>query len=83
MTPAEEVAAHWNAFCDSEPGVPDGFDDRMEAAGLAELRAVTAEDLEQAFAAERGIERGGMIWCLTAEGQKAFDEANADKDKNG
>ena len=44
----------------------------MEGAGLAEVRVVTDDDL-QSFAAERGIERGGMIWCLTDAGHAAFN----------
>lgn len=71
MTDAEELRAYWNVFCDADP-YPDGFEDRMEAAGFAEVRVVTNDDLHQSFAAERGIERGGLMWCLTEAGHAAF-----------
>jgi hypothetical protein len=71
MTDAEELRAYWNKFCDADQ-YPDGFEDRMEAAGFAEVRPVTDDDLHQSFSAERGIDRGGMLWCLTDAGHAAF-----------
>ena len=73
MTDAEELRCYWNAFCDADQ-YPEGFEDRMEAAGFAEVTPVTDDDLHQSFAAERGIERGGMMWCLTDAGHEAFNE---------
>lgn len=65
-----ELRAHWNAFCDADPFEgADTFADRMEAHGLIQLRAVTVHDLEESFAAERGIEKGGSIWVLTKKGR--------------
>jgi hypothetical protein len=73
MTAVEELRCYWNAFCDADQ-YPEGFEDRMEAAGFAEVTPVTDDDLHQSFAAERGIERGGMMWCLTDAGHAAFNE---------
>jgi hypothetical protein len=67
MTPAQELATYWNAFCDSA-AVPEGFIDRMESAGFAEVRQAEATDVEATMAAPRGA----MIWCLTATGLAAF-----------
>lgn len=62
---------YWHAFCDADP-VPDGFIERMEAAGYARLRNVTRADLREPFASDRGIEIGGGIWELTARGHKSI-----------
>lgn len=43
----------------------------MEKAGYAELVPVTPEALDDPFAAERGIEPGGVMWELTVTGRKA------------
>lgn len=69
---ARELREHWNAFCDADPH-PNGFIERMEAAGLATLRDVEPADLDEAFAAERGIETGGMVWVLTPLGKEAME----------
>lgn len=71
LSPATELGAYWDAFCDADPA-PDDFIDRMEAAGLVVLEGVTDEDLDDAFAAERGIEPGGMIYRLTPAGRAAL-----------
>jgi len=68
---AAELRQHWPAFCDADP-VPDGFVERMERAGLAMLRKVKRAALETAFAAERGIEKGGTILVLTLIGERAM-----------
>ncbi len=68
-----ELRKYWNAFCDADPH-PEGFIERMEKAGFATIRAVRAEDLEESFAAERGIEPGGMVWVLTAKGRQVMAE---------
>lgn len=70
---ADELRAHWNQFCDADYfDELDGFEDRMEQAGLIELVPVADEHLDDAFAYERGIEPGGMVWQLTAAGRAAF-----------
>lgn len=69
---AEELKDDWYKFCDADP-VADGFIERMEAAGYAELVAVTEQALEDPFAAERGIERGGMMWQLTRLGRMRME----------
>ena len=74
MTAADYLAAHWNAFCD-DAAVPaafkswDEFIDRMTDAGLARLRVADVEGVPTIDCP--------MVWCLTAEGQAAFDEAHA------
>lgn len=69
---------YWASFCDADPFPgSDMFADRMEAAGLIELVPVTKEALEDNFAAERGIEPGGMMYRLTDVGRAAYtDVAN-------
>ena len=65
----EMLRQHWDAFCDGDRGnIPADFEDTVEAAGLIEMRAVTEDDLDDPFAAERGIEAGGSVWCLTPAG---------------
>lgn len=67
------LADHWAAFCDGDRAdIPLSFEDDMEAAGLIELVPVTPDALEDAFAAERGIEAGGMMWQLTEAGARAL-----------
>lgn len=68
-----ELRAHWNAFCDADP-IPDhdGFLDRMERGGFITQRKVTKADLQQPFAAELGIEKGGSVWVLTNKGRQAI-----------
>lgn len=71
----DDLRKHWGAFCDADPfDGADTFIERMERAGYARLRSVRKADLEQSFAAERGIEPGGNIWELTAKGRKAIDD---------
>ena len=78
LAPAVELEAYWDAFCDCDPS-PDDFADRMEAAGLIFLDGVTDDDLDDAFASERGIEPGGLIWRLTPAGRAALSQ-NKDAD---
>lgn len=68
LKPADELRAFWGAFCDAD-AYPDGFPERMEAAGLIHLRPVDDDDLEEAFAWERGIVPGGWVWSLTEAGR--------------
>lgn len=67
----EELRLNWAAFCDADP-VPVDFIERIEGAGFAALRKVTRNDLEQAFAAELGIYKGGSVWDLTPAGRSAL-----------
>ena len=70
----DDLRKHWGAFCDADPfDGSDTFPDRMEAAGFVELVPVDDDALEDAFASERGIERGGMMWSLTESGRAALD----------
>lgn len=69
----DDLRRNWGAFCDCDPfHGADTFTDRMEAEGYIRLRPVRKADLEESFAAERGIERGGNLWELTAKGRKAL-----------
>ncbi len=68
----EMLRQHWAAFCDAD-AVPEDFTDRMEVAGFISIRAVKKRDVEQtSFAAERGIEIGGMLWELTKKGLEVY-----------
>lgn len=84
-TPAEALDLFWDAFCDCDwhliPadvfGTGVDYEAGLEAAGLIEARDVTDEDLEDAFADERGIEPGGTVWHLTADGRDVLRQALA------
>ena len=73
---ADLLRSNWVSFCDADafPGI-DTFADAMEAAGYIELVPVTKEALEDSFAAERGIEPGGMMYRLTEAGRAAIATA--------
>ena len=73
LTAIARLRAHWHDFtqCDF---YEEGFAEAMEAAGLVAWRSVEAEDLEQSFAAELGIEVGGTIWVLTPAGRLALTQ---------
>lgn len=67
---SDNFAVLWDAFSDADKHLlPDDFEEQAEAAGLIECVPVTPDALEDAFAAERGIEPGGMMWQLTAKGK--------------
>lgn len=68
----DTFADQWSAFCDGDPVDPD-FTEKAEAEGLVEIGATTRDDLEEAFAAERGIEDGGSVWRLTAKGVARYE----------
>lgn len=74
---AFELVKYWADFCDCD-AVPPDFADRMEAAGYIELRSVTKDDLEEPFAAEKGIEPDGSVWQLTTNGRAVIDAIKAD-----
>lgn len=69
----DDFRRNWPLFCDCDPfpGCHD-FQERMEAAGLIETATVDEDDLEGSFAAERGLERGGLKWALTEAGRAAL-----------
>lgn len=71
------VREYWDALCDCDwhlipEGVREGLEDRLIAAGLAEWRSVTDEDMEDSFASERGLEKGGSCLDLTPLGYLAY-----------
>ncbi len=75
----QELAKHWDDFCDGDRrDIPDGFEDRMIDAGLVDFREVEASDLDNAFAHERGIEEGGMIYVLTKQGRAMIAAAEVE-----
>lgn len=73
----DEFRRDWHSRCDCDWSLMSGnvetFDDRMEAAGFIRLVPVTRRALEQPFAAELGIEKGGTMWELTAKGRKVLE----------
>ena len=78
----EIIRDYWSAYADADwhlipEAIQDDFDARLVAVGLAEWRAVTADDLDDAFAHDRGLEAGGSCLDLTALGYLAF-KADAD-----
>lgn len=83
LTPEEALRQYWHAACDCDPvdddAVEDGGDlfDAWEAAGLIVLDAVDDDDLDDAFAYERGIVPGGSCWRLTPAGDAALTAALA------
>jgi len=71
----DDLRKYWGAFCDADviPIDRDDFTDRLEKFDLVEWRKVTRRDVEATmFAAELGLEVGGMCWDLTAKGHKVF-----------
>jgi len=72
-----ELRSDWAPFCNADYEEMQGdratFDERMEAAGFIELVAVSDEALQDSFAYERGIRKGGMMWQLTAAGKAILD----------
>lgn len=68
LTEAQELQAHWDDFCDSDPfeGSAD-FIERMEAAGFAQLRPVTEQDLHDISRSQnlRGMRMGRDIWVIS------------------
>jgi hypothetical protein len=78
----DDFRKHWPTFCDA--GSFDGsdtFSERMEAAGYIELVPVDDDALEKAFAAERGIEPGGMMWSPTEAGRRALEQSQSEEGK--
>jgi len=72
------LVQHWGAFCDADP-TPDGWQERMEAAGFIWLDKTRSGDLQQPFAAERGIYKGGTIWRLTDAGREILAASRGEK----
>lgn len=68
-----ELRMYWGAICDCDvvPIDTDEFMDRAERLGLLRCRKATRRDVDDiAFAAELGIDVGGMLWELTAKGSR-------------
>lgn len=73
----EIIRDYWSAYADADwhlipEAIRDDFDARLVAAGLAEWRDVTPDDLEDAFAHDRGLEASGSCLDLTPLGRLAF-----------
>lgn len=68
----EDLTSNWDAACDGDWALvtteASDFFESQEAAGFADLVPVDDDALEDAFAAERGIEKGGSMWRLTPLG---------------
>lgn len=63
----------WAAFCDADHAdYCENFIEVCEEAGYAELVPVDNDALEDPFAAERGIYKGGSMWSLTESGHRLF-----------
>lgn len=72
LTP-DEFRQHWPAFCDCDAIPIEDFGDKAEDAGFIYTRAVKKADLDRSFAAELGIEPGGLIYDLTPAGLRALE----------
>jgi hypothetical protein len=70
----DEFREHWPAFCDCDPVPVEDFADKAEEAGFIYTRGVEEEDLERSFAAELGIEPGGLVYDLTPAGRAALEQ---------
>lgn len=72
--PRKLLCDHWHTFCDADP-IPDfdTFTETLEAVGLIALVPVTSDALSESFSAERGLEKGGMMWQLTKHGRVVFE----------
>lgn len=71
----DDLRRYWSAFCDADviPIDTDDFTERLEKFGLVTWREVTRRDVESTpFAADLGLEVGGMCFDLTAKGRKVL-----------
>lgn len=76
---AADLRRYWQYFCDCDPFPgSDDFQDRMEEAGFIETVPVEDADLERPFAAELGLEPGGLKWVLTSAGRKTLANDDAE-----
>ena len=76
----DQFAAMWDDFTEADWQLvkdPTMFLEQCEIAGLAECVPVDDEALEERFAAERGIEPGGMMWRLTVAGHARYAASRA------
>jgi hypothetical protein len=72
----DDLRKYWHAFCDADviPIDREDFTDRLEKFDLVTWRAVTKRDIEATpFAADLGLEIGGMCWELTAKGREVYE----------
>lgn len=67
-------------LCDDDCAIDFTVAEPLEACGLVISRKVTKADLAEPFAAERGIEKGGFLWELTAAGRRLCDAMEASRD---
>ncbi len=71
----DSFAAMWDDYTEADWQLvkdPTTFLEQCEDAGLAECVEVDDDALDDAFAAERGIEPGGMMWRLTDAGRARY-----------
>ncbi|WP_294138298.1 hypothetical protein [Sphingomonas sp.] len=68
----DDLTSNWDAFCDGDRGDVRSDDPQypwaLEEAGFVSWDSVEADDLDDPFAWERGIEPGGTIYRLTPLG---------------
>ena len=70
-----DLRKNWNSFSEGTQFDGSGdFAERMEAAGLVELRPITKADLDH-FSAMRGHDVGTLWYGLTSAGAHALSEA--------
>lgn len=71
----DDLRRYWSALCDADviPIDRDDFTERLEKYGLVAWRKVTRRDMASTpFAADLGLEVGGMCFDLTAKGRKVL-----------
>ncbi len=71
----DQFAAMWDDYTEANWRLitdPTSFLEQCEDAGLAECVPVDDDALDDAFAHERGIEPGGMMWRLTVAGFERY-----------
>ena len=71
----DQFADMWDDYTEADWRLvddPTSFLEKCETAGLAECVPVDDSALAESFAAERGIEPGGMMWQLTADGRARY-----------
>jgi hypothetical protein len=69
-----DLTVNWDDFCDAERlQLPPDYPDDLVKAGFVILDAVDDDDLDEAFAWDRGIEPGGSVYRLTPLGLAVRD----------
>lgn len=91
LTPDEALRRYWDDFCECDWDRIDNnacgdhadLEDAWMTAGLIYLRPVDEDDLDDVFAAERGIEPGGNVWELTDAGRAALKAETQESSHGG